>query len=127
MILVLLFYCSINFLLYAGVMGCGAAEATDLGFVCFVVINPCVLSAYRVYFGIFCCCFLLLFHKSPIISKFPSFYPPPPPQVKLSCRSTNPQFKRPPGFPITHTWELGSKLFRLLVKDSMLAWFGGVF
>ena len=25
-------------------MGCGAAEATGLGFVCFVVINPCVLS-----------------------------------------------------------------------------------
>ena len=28
---------------YAGVMGCGAAEATGLDFVCFVVINPCVL------------------------------------------------------------------------------------
>ena len=27
-----------------GVMGCGAAEATGLGFVCFVVINPRVLS-----------------------------------------------------------------------------------
>ena len=30
---------------YAGVMGCGAAEATGLGFVCFVVINPRVLSS----------------------------------------------------------------------------------
>ena len=27
-----------------GVMGCGAVEATCLGFVCFVVINPRVLS-----------------------------------------------------------------------------------
>ena len=33
-------------------MGCGA-EATGLGFVCFVVINPCVLSANRVDFGVF--------------------------------------------------------------------------
>ena len=32
----------------AGVMGCGAAEATDLGFFCFVVMNPRVLSANRV-------------------------------------------------------------------------------
>ena len=29
------------------------AEATGLGFVCFVVINPCVLSASRVDFGLF--------------------------------------------------------------------------
>ena len=37
-----------------GVMGCGAAEATGLGFVCFVVINPCVLSANKVMIlGIF--------------------------------------------------------------------------
>ena len=35
-------------------MGCVAAEATGLGFVCFVVINPCVLSANRVYLGFFC-------------------------------------------------------------------------
>ena len=35
-----------------GVIGCGAAEATDLGFSCFVVINPRVLSAYRVDFGL---------------------------------------------------------------------------
>ena len=51
---------------YAGVMGCsGAAEATGPGFVCFVVINPCVLSANRVDFGFF------LFHK------FSNFTPPP--------------------------------------------------
>ena len=37
----------------AGVMGCGAAEATGLGFVCFIVINPCVLSANRVDLGFF--------------------------------------------------------------------------
>ena len=36
-----------------GVMGFGAAEAIGLGFVCFVVINPCVLSANRVDFGLF--------------------------------------------------------------------------
>ena len=41
---------------YAGVMGCGAAEATGLGFAFFVVINPCVLSANRVDLG-FCFCF----------------------------------------------------------------------
>ena len=35
------------------VMGCGAAEATGLCFVCFVVINPRVLSANRVDFGLF--------------------------------------------------------------------------
>ena len=29
---------------YAGVMGCGAAEGTGLGFICFVVLNPGVLS-----------------------------------------------------------------------------------
>ena len=34
-------------------MGCGAAEATGLGFVCFVVINPRVLSTDRVDFGLF--------------------------------------------------------------------------
>ena len=26
--------------LFVGVMGCGAAEATDLGFVYFIIINP---------------------------------------------------------------------------------------
>ena len=36
-----------------GVMGCGAAEATGLGF---VFVNPCVLSANRVDLGFF-------FHK----------------------------------------------------------------
>ena len=35
------------------VMGSGAAEATGLGFVCFVVINFRVLSANRVDFGLF--------------------------------------------------------------------------
>mgnify|MGYP003571757333 CR=1 FL=1 len=34
-------------------MGCGAAEATVLGFVCFVVINPCMFSANRVDSGFF--------------------------------------------------------------------------
>ena len=35
-------------------MGFGAAEATSLGFVCFVVINPRVFSANRVDLGFFC-------------------------------------------------------------------------
>ena len=38
----------------AGVMGCGAAKATGLGFVCFVVIIPRVLSANSVELGVFC-------------------------------------------------------------------------
>ena len=51
---------------YAGVMGCGVAEATGLGFFfCFFVINPFVLSANRVDF------FFILFYK------FSSFTPPP--------------------------------------------------
>ena len=37
-----------------------------MGFVCFAVVNPCVLSANRVYFGLF------------YLVSFP-FYPPPPP------------------------------------------------
>ena len=51
-------------LLYAGGMGRGAAEATGLGFVCFVVSNPRV-PANRVDFGFF------LFINFPIL-------PPPP-------------------------------------------------
>ena len=42
-------------------MGCGAAEATGLGFVCFVVLNPHVLSANRVDLGFSC------FIKFPIL------------------------------------------------------------
>ena len=39
---------------FTGVMGCGAAEATGLSSVCFVVINPRVLSsANRVYLVLF--------------------------------------------------------------------------
>ena len=34
-------------------MGFGAVEATGLGFVCFVVVNPRVLSANRIDFGLF--------------------------------------------------------------------------
>ena len=62
--------CFENFLLTppppAGVIGCGGAvEVTGLDFVCFVVINPRVLLANRVDFGLF------LFHK------FSNFDPPP--------------------------------------------------
>ena len=63
----------------------GAAEVTGLGFVCFVVINPCVLSANRAGLG-------YLFHKFSIIrlviSTFTqifiieiSFALPPSPQI----------------------------------------------
>ena len=48
-------------------MGCGAAEATGLGFVCFVVISPRVLSANRVDLGFFFC-----------FTNFPILPPPPP-------------------------------------------------
>mgnify|MGYP003571759600 CR=1 FL=1 len=50
---------------YAGLMGCGAAEATGLGFVCFVVLNTHVLPANRVDYR-------LLFHT------FSKFTPPSP-------------------------------------------------
>ena len=50
-------------------MECGPAEATGLGFVCFVVINPRVLSANRVYFGLL----FFLFHI---------FFVSPPPPLK---------------------------------------------
>ena len=58
-------YCPVYPPHYAGVMGCGFKEATGLGFVCFVIINPCVLSANRVDLGFF-------------VSKFSNFTPPPP-------------------------------------------------
>ena len=49
-------FCFVNFYFlrftYAGVMGCGAVEATGLGFF-FFVINARVLSANRVDFGLF--------------------------------------------------------------------------
>ena len=47
-------------------MGSGAAEATGLGFVCFVVINHRVLLANRVDFGLF------LFHKFSNVTLHPS-------------------------------------------------------
>mgnify|MGYP003571761694 CR=1 FL=1 len=46
-------FSTLFFQFYAGVMGYGAAEATGLGFVCFVAINPCVLLANRVDLGFF--------------------------------------------------------------------------
>ena len=52
-------------------MGCGAAEATGLGFVCLVVINPHVL---RVDFGPF------LYINFPIL--------PPPPQERREALRT---------------------------------------
>ena len=65
-------FTSDKFPLFYGVMGCGgAAEATGLGFVCFVVINTCVLSANRVDFGFF-------FFVSYIVQ-----FTPPPPQREL--------------------------------------------
>ena len=65
-------------------MGCGAAEATGLGFVCFAVINPRVLSTHRVDLGFF------LFHKFPI-------YPPPPGKKPVEIyemlETTSPQLR----------------------------------
>ena len=52
-----------------GVIGCGAAEATGLGFVCVVVLNPRVLSASRVDLGFFS------FINVPIL--------PPPPALTI--------------------------------------------
>ena len=50
--------------MYAREVGCGVAEATGLGFACFVVINTRVLSA-RVDFGFF------------LFRKFSNFTPSP--------------------------------------------------
>ena len=73
--------------------GCGAAEATGLGFVCFVVINPCVLSANSVDLDFFVSLIVPISPLHPLFqiirfvistfsqfssSKFPSFYSPPP-------------------------------------------------
>ena len=38
---------------YVGVMECGAEEVTGLGFICFVFVNPRVLSATKVDLGFF--------------------------------------------------------------------------
>ena len=57
---------------HAGVMGCGAAEATG---VCFVVIDPRVRSANRVAFGL----------------KFPISFTPPP-QSWPTVREASTQF-----------------------------------
>ena len=54
----------------AVVMGCGTAEATGLGFVCFVVINPRVVSQQS-------CFFYCLFHIFPFLRSWCTFTPPP--------------------------------------------------
>ena len=59
-------------------MGCGAAEVTGLSFVCFVVINPRMLSANRVDFE----SFYFLSHK------FSNFTPPPLPKAPTSNFAT---------------------------------------
>ena len=53
----------------------GAAEATGLGFVCFVVFNLRVLSANRADLGFFINCFI----------NFSIFLPSPPPQPSPGC------------------------------------------
>ena len=68
-------FCFINYPIVSGVMGCGVAEATGLVFVCFIVINPCVLSADIIDLGFF------LFHNFPIL------LPPPSPGQKRGIRS----------------------------------------
>ena len=67
---------------YAGVMGCGAAVAIGLAFVCFVVINPRVLSANRGDLGFL---FLKFSNFTPQVqslashmTRYGSILPPPP-------------------------------------------------
>ena len=68
-------------------MECGAAEATGLGFVCFVVINPRMLSANRVDFG----------HFVEIIQFY--LYPPPPRATCLGPRQcVLPNSQKPPNY-----------------------------
>ena len=56
-------------------MGCGAAEATGLGFVCFAIVNPRVLSANRVDLGLF--------------FRFFQILPPPPSPGPGDARDAN--------------------------------------
>ena len=65
------------------VMGCGAAEVTGLGFVCFVVMTPCVLSASRIDYGLF------RFHN------IFNFTPPP----RRQPPSDLPEMSQPPSSP----------------------------
>ena len=51
---------------HAGVMGCGAVEATDLGFVCFLLLST--VCCQPTDFGLFC------FINIPI---------PPPPRLSI--------------------------------------------
>ena len=74
--------------LFAGVMGCGAAEATDLGFVCFFFVNPRVLSANPSWFWAFC------------VINFPIL--PPPPVQRLTYR-----FEAPSGHVLVASWRQG--------------------
>mgnify|MGYP003571725524 CR=1 FL=1 len=59
------------------VMGCGDADATCLGFICFVVVNPYVLSANRVDLGFF-------------VSLIFQFYPPPPGTLRVCQQQPTP-------------------------------------
>ena len=52
-------------------MRCSAVEVTSLGFVCFVVINPCVLSANRVDFGLFFVSSVFQFYSPDRLNKNP--------------------------------------------------------
>ena len=66
-----IFFIKISFVL-------SAAEATGLGFVCFVVINPCVLSANRAWFWAFFVSWIFQFYL--IFQLLP---PPPQSEQKL--------------------------------------------
>ena len=68
-------------------MGC-AAEATGLGFICFFVINPRVLSATKLIWLLFLFVCSWVFQFYPPKVEFSHFTSPPPPQAQSSSRST---------------------------------------
>ena len=62
----------IYYILFTITVTCGAAEATSMGFVCFVVINPRVLSANIIDLSFFVS-YIFLFHppgKIQIVKRF---------------------------------------------------------
>ena len=90
-------------------MGCRAAEATSLGFVCFVVLNLRVLLANKVDFG-------LLFYRY-------SNFTPPPPQVVFCAVSSGSQVKGYGRLMMNHlkvSHALLVALKVLLIKDYLL-------
>ena len=70
-------FCFINYSSFFSenscMMGCSTVKATGLVFVCFVVLNPCVLLVNRVDFGLFCFMNFPILHPPPQSVFFPGY------------------------------------------------------